>query len=126
MSSFQTSFESHFRSEIATIAALAKHRNAPKEGTPEEAAASAAFKSWGKNTVTKAGTADVVPFFLLNLDGTAEDGAWARWPPMPAPIRWGLVNLAGAWHGAWWKFSSCDAAGRPRELWALQFPERKD
>lgn len=125
MSGFQEPFEKHYHSEIGTIAALADHPNTPKQGTPEEAAATATFKSWGKSTVTKAGVTDVVPFFLLNLDGTAEDGMWANWPPMPAPIRWGLVNIAGAFHSRWWKFASCDAAGKPRELWALQFPEVK-
>ncbi|KAI1134867.1 hypothetical protein F5Y05DRAFT_193763 [Hypoxylon sp. FL0543] len=119
MDGFQEPFGEHFHSEIATIAALADHPNAPKPGSPEEAAASATFKSWGKSTVTKAGTLDVVPFFLLNLDGTAEEGAWANWPPIPGPIKWGLVNIAGAWHSRWWKFSSC-AGGRPRKLYALQ------
>jgi hypothetical protein len=74
----------------------------------------------------KAGLADVVPFFLLNLDATYEDGAWARWPPMPGPVRWGLTNVAGAVHGGWWKYASCDSAGKPRELYAMQFPERED
>ncbi|KAK2039832.1 hypothetical protein LZ31DRAFT_598546 [Colletotrichum somersetense] len=126
MKGFQEPFESHFHSEISTIAGLAAHPNAPKEGTPEAANASLTFKKWGKSTVTKAGTADVVPFFLLNLDRTAEDGMWANWPPMPAPIKWGLVNLAGAWHWGWWKFASCDAVGQPRELYALQSSGTED
>lgn len=120
MKSFQEPFENHFHSEITTIAGMAEHPNAPKEGTPEAANASLTFKTWGKSTVTKAGTADVVPFFLLNLDRTTEDGLWANWPPMPAPIKWGLINIAGAWHWGWWKFASCDAAGQPRELYALE------
>lgn len=86
MSSFQEPFEVHFHSEISTIADLANHPNAPKPGSPEEAEASLMFKTWGKSTVTKAGTLDVVPFFLLNLDGTLEDGLWENWPPIPAPI----------------------------------------
>jgi hypothetical protein len=120
MSSFQTPFEQHFHSEIATISKFADHPNAPKEGTPENAAAAATFKAWGKSTVTKAGVMDVVPFFLLNLDRTVEEGMWANWPPMPAPIRWGLINLAGALHSSWWKFAACDAQGMPQELWALR------
>ncbi|KAI1465097.1 uncharacterized protein F4812DRAFT_131467 [Daldinia caldariorum] len=119
MGSFREPFETHFHREVATIAALAEHPKAPAPGTPEAEEAAATFKSWGKATVTKAGTLDVVPFFLLNLDGTAEEGLWANWPPMPAPIKWGLVNVAGAWHGRWWKFSSC-AGGRPRKLYALE------
>ncbi|KAL7625968.1 hypothetical protein AAE478_002737 [Parahypoxylon ruwenzoriense] len=119
MHTFQDAFATHFHSEIRTIAALAEHPNAPRPGSPEEAQASATFKSWGKSTVMKAGTLDVVPFFLLNLDGTAEDGRWQNWPPIPAPVKWGLVNIAGAWHARWWKFSSC-LGGRPRRLYALE------
>lgn len=126
MKGFQEPFENHFHSEISTIAGLAEHPNAPKEGTPEAANASLTFKTWGKSTVTKAGTADVVPFFLLNLDRTVEDGLWANWPPMPAPIKWGLINIAGAWHWGWWKFASCDASGQPRELYALQNVSAED
>ena len=118
MTSFQEPFETHFHSEISTISQLAEHPNAPKAGTPEEAAASQTFKTWGKSTVTKAGTLDVVPFFLLNLDGTVEDGMWANWPPIPAPIKWGLVNIGGAYHNRWWKFASC-AGGKPRQLYAV-------
>ena len=125
MDTFQTPFEQHFHSEISTIAKLSDHPNAPKEGTPENAAAAATFKAWGKSTVTKAGVMDVVPFFLLNLDRTVEDGMWANWPPMPAPIRWGLINIAGSLHSGWWKFTSCDSAGQPKELWAFRAKEIK-
>ncbi|KXJ93012.1 hypothetical protein Micbo1qcDRAFT_160909, partial [Microdochium bolleyi] len=119
MKTFEKPFGDHFHSEIKTIAALANHPKAPKTGSPEEVEAALTFKTWGKSTVSKAGTWDVVPFFLQNLDGTVEDGMWANWPPMPAPIRWGLTNIAGAYYGRWWKFSSC-ANGKPRELYALQ------
>lgn len=66
--------------------------------------------------------ADVVPFFLLNTDLSPgfEDGLWSRWPPIPAPIKWGLVNVAGWFKAGYWRFASCDAQGMPRELYALQ------
>jgi hypothetical protein len=124
MDSFRASFEHHFHHEIAIIAALADHPKAPREGTPEAAAASGTFKAWGKTTVSKAGMLDVLPFFLLNLDATFEDGMWARWPPMPAPIKWGMTNIAGSWHGGWWRFSSCDAQGKPKNLYALEAPSK--
>ncbi|KAG8674835.1 hypothetical protein FPOAC2_00870 [Fusarium poae] len=120
MDTFKTDFEHHFHSEISTIAALSNHSKAPKEDSPEGAAASLTFKTWGKKTVTKAGVLDVVPFFLLNLDRTSEEGMWANWPPMPAPVSWGLTNIAGSWYGKWWKFSSCDSQGKPQELYALR------
>lgn len=87
MASFHEPFENHFHSEIDTIASMASHPKAPQPGTPEHAAAAAMFKSWGKNTVSKAGLLDVVPFFLLNLDRTAEAPLWTNWPPMPGPIK---------------------------------------
>ncbi|KAI0477332.1 hypothetical protein GGR56DRAFT_691847 [Xylariaceae sp. FL0804] len=118
MTAFQEPFEHHFHSEIGTIARLAEHPNAPQAGSPEAAAASQTFKAWGKSTVTKAGTLDVVPFFLLNLDGTVEEGMWANWPPIPAPIKWGLTNIGGAYYSRYWKFSSC-AGGKPKQLHAL-------
>lgn len=110
--------EHHLHHEVAHLAALAAHPTAPARDTPEGAAAAATLRTWGKNSVR--GTLDVVPFFLINVDRTAEGGMWHNWPPMPAPVRWGLVNLAGAAHGGWWRFGSCDADGRPRELYALQ------
>ncbi|KAI0198176.1 hypothetical protein F4808DRAFT_436762 [Astrocystis sublimbata] len=119
MSTFQESFSAHFHSEIATISALASHPNAPPPGSEKEAEASLVFKTWGKSTVTKAGTLDVVPFFLLNLDGTVEEGLWENWPPIPWPVKWGLVNVGGAYHNRWWKFASC-AGGRPRGLYAVE------
>ncbi|KAF2628484.1 hypothetical protein BU25DRAFT_430792 [Macroventuria anomochaeta] len=120
MESFQQPFEHHFHSEITHISSFASLPSAPTSGSSEEAAAASVFKAWGKKTVTKAGTTDVVPFFLMNLDTTYEEGRWTNWPPMPAPVRWGLVNVAGAWNWGWWKFASCDSAGRPRELYALE------
>jgi hypothetical protein len=119
MSSFQAPFAHHFHHEITTIASLSSLPNAPAQDSPEADAAAAVFKAWGKKTVMKAGAADGVPFFLLNLDATYEEGRWASWPPMPAPVRWALVNVAGAVHWGWWKFASCDARGMPRELYAL-------
>ncbi|PSR97267.1 hypothetical protein BD289DRAFT_362798 [Coniella lustricola] len=121
MDSFFQPFETHFHNEIKTIADLANHPNAPRPESPEAAEASLTFKTWGKSTVTKAGTTDVVPFFLLNLDRTAafEDGIWANWPPIPAPIKWGLINVGGWFKGSYWKFASCDASGHRRQLYAL-------
>lgn len=120
MDSFREPFQHHFHHEIQTIASLSTHPSAPAQGSPEEGQAAAVFKTWGKRTVTKAGMTDVVPFFLMNLDRMAENGMWASWPPMPAPVKWGLKNIVGMWYGGYWKFASCDAFGTPRELHALE------
>ncbi|KAH7385948.1 hypothetical protein BKA66DRAFT_415556 [Pyrenochaeta sp. MPI-SDFR-AT-0127] len=126
MSNFQDPFCHHFHHEITTIASFANLTSAPAPDSPEAQAASLVFKAWGKKTVTKAGTFDVVPFFLMNLDATYEGGIWANWPPMPGPIRWGLTNVAGAVHWRWWKFASCDAQGTPKDLFALESRETAD
>ncbi|KAJ3491335.1 hypothetical protein NLG97_g5613 [Lecanicillium saksenae] len=125
MDSFRERFGNHLHSEVKTIADLAKHRNAPAEGSEEAAAAALVFKTWGKKTITKAGMTDVVPFFFLNLDRTFENGKWTNWPPMPAPIRWILTNVVGTYYGNWWRFSSCSSNGSPRELLALELHAKK-
>lgn len=125
MDSFRAPLDSHLHSEVQTIAALAAHPRAPVEGSDAAAAAALVFKTWGKKTVTKAGVLDVVPFFFLNLDRTFENGRWAHWPPMPAPIRWMLTNVVGTYHGNWWRFASCGADGSPRELLALELHAKK-
>lgn len=89
-------------------------------GSQEADEAAAIFKAWGKKTVMKAGTFDVVPFFLMNLDAEYEEGMWAEWPPMPRLVRWALVNGAGSVHWGWWKFASCDGWGGRRGLYALK------
>lgn len=93
MANFQAPFETHFHNEIKTIADMADHASAPAPGSPDETAAGQTFKAWGKATVSKAGMLDVVPFFLLNLDRTVEEGMWENWPPMPAPIKVGHPDL---------------------------------
>lgn len=122
MDSFHEPFETHFHNEIATIYALRQHPNVPASASPEAKAASDMLRAWGKATVTKAGVTDVVPFFLLNTDLSDgfEDGLWNSWPPIPAPIKWGLINVAGWFKGGYWRFASCDSRGMPRELYALE------
>lgn len=120
MDTFQQPFTHHFHNEIITISSFANLADAPAADSPEAVTAAATLKAWGKKTLTKAGMTDVVPFALLNLDRTFEDGMWANWPPMPAPIRWMMVNVFGSWNWGWWRFASCDAHGKPRALYALQ------
>ena len=120
MDSFREPFAHHFHHEISTIASFATLPSAPSADSLEASAAAVIFKAWGKKTLTKAGMTDIVPFALLNLDRTFEEGMWAAWPPMPGPVRWMMVNMFGSWNWAWWKFASCDAQGNPRPLYALQ------
>lgn len=120
MDSFAPDLETHLHNEVTTMSAMATHPAAPPADSLRAALARDMLKAWGKNTVTKAGYRDVLPFFLMNTDRTFENGAWVKWPRMPEPIRWGMVNLVGMWHGSRWRFASCDAAGLPRELFALK------
>ncbi|OAQ88871.1 hemerythrin HHE cation binding domain-containing protein [Purpureocillium lilacinum] len=119
MAAFEKPFEEHFRSEIDTIAALAAHPNTPREGTPEAATAKSRFDAWGRRSVLTGGVTDVSMFFLFNLDRGYEGGLWSDWPEVPAALRWALTRTLGGWHSGWWRFASCDADGRPRELYAL-------
>lgn len=114
LDSFRDALTHHLHSEIQTIASLS--------AVPSDLADAAAltFKTWGKQTLTKAGLTDVVPFALLNMDAGFEEGMWAGWPPMPWVVKWVLVNVCGGWNAGWWRFSSCDSLGAPRALYALQ------
>jgi hypothetical protein len=118
MEGFREPFEAHFHSEIGTIASFAELPGAPAEGSEREREAAAIFKAWGKKTIMTAGIADVAPFFLMNLDATYEEERWADRPPIPPPVRWGLINIAGSWNWSWWKFASCDSSGQPQQLYA--------
>ncbi|BDD60139.1 hypothetical protein MPDQ_002753 [Monascus purpureus] len=117
MDSFSEAFCHHFHSEIATIAALSETKTDNKDLA---ATVGPVFSKWGKASIMRAGLTDVVPFLFLNFDRTAEEGKWANWPPMPAPIRWGLVNVGGFWYSGWWRFSSCGYDGKPQTLYALR------
>lgn len=125
MDSFATDLETHLHNEVATMAAMATHPDAPPADSLKASLARDMLKAWGKNTVTKAGYLDVLPFFLLNTDRTFENGAWVKWPRMPEPIRWSMVNLVGMWHGSRWRFASCDASGLPRELFTVKRRENE-
>ncbi|KAH7165163.1 hypothetical protein EDB81DRAFT_865368 [Dactylonectria macrodidyma] len=119
MRAFQQPFEDHFRSEIDTIAALASHSNSPELGSKEYIASKARFDKWGQSSVLTGGVTDVAMFLLFNLDRDFEDGLWKNWPEVPGPVRWVGSRVVGRWHGGWWKFASCDADGKRKELYAL-------
>lgn len=111
-------FESHFNEEISVLASLSTHRNNPEPGSEAERKTIAAFDKWGQDSLMQPGITDVLVFFLLNMDRDYEEGIWRDWPPIPTPARWAITNVAGLWHNSWWKFASCDASGRRKELYA--------
>ena len=61
-----------------------------------------------------------LPFFMMNLDRTFEDGHWEFWPPIPSAIRWALIRLTARKHAGWWRFASCDYDGYPKKLYAMK------
>ena len=110
MDTFQKPFNDHFHSEIKTIAALSELGDYSEAGP--------VFAKWGKTSLMKSGYADGIPMLFFNFDRTFEDGMWAAWPPMPAPIRVLLTKVGSTWHWGWWKFASCDGDGNPKALYA--------
>jgi hypothetical protein len=119
MTAFQEPFEIHMQSEIATIANLARHARTPAEGSAKEKSIKATFDAREGRRLFLSGVTDVMPFFLFNLDRDYEDGLWANWPPIPAPVRWVIIKAAKIRHPGWWKFASCDAARRRIPLYAV-------
>ena len=59
------------------------------------------------------------PFFFRNLDTEFEGGLWRTWPGMPGLVWWVMQNTFVRWNSGWWRFASCDARGRLRELPAV-------
>lgn len=62
---------------------------------------------------------DVLPILWFNLDKDFEGGRWASFPDMPGPVKWAMINLAGAWQKRWWRFASSGSDGVQRELLCL-------
>ncbi|CAI0655743.1 unnamed protein product [Colletotrichum noveboracense] len=57
-----------------------------------------------------------IPLLLTNRDKSFEDGIYAWWPALPWFVvilfRWFFIPT----HRSWWRFSSCDDQGMPKEL----------
>ena len=119
MATFQEPFEKHMRNEITTIANFAHHPQTPSVGSDLEKATEADFEKREGAALQNSGMTDVLPFFLFNFDAEFEEGTWRNWPPIPAPVRWVLLNIAKFKHPGWWKFASCNAARQRIPLYAL-------
>ena len=115
MDGFSGGFCQHFHSEIATITGLADDMQ-PSRLAELGATVGPVFAQWGKASIMRAGMLDVVPFLFFNFDRTVEEGKWSNWPPMPGPVRWGLIHIGGFWYSHWWRFASCSADGKPRRF----------
>lgn len=118
MDAFKEPFGHHFGQdgEIAHLASLA-------DLYQDQPGLRPVFATWGKNSLMRTGVLDGVPFMFCNLDRTAEGGRWAAWPRIPAPIKWGMINIGGAWNGRLWRFGSCGKDGERRVLEAFKGSE---
>lgn len=97
--SFAPAFHSHLVREPLKLASLSKYNFD--------------MKTLGDQTTQYAlqrySTTDVLPILWYNLDTKFEGGKWESFPPLPAPIKWYMVNILGWWKSNWWRFSSCGA-----------------
>ncbi|KAI1086273.1 hemerythrin HHE cation binding domain-containing protein [Rostrohypoxylon terebratum] len=55
-------------------------------------------------------------FLLVTHDVEYEDGIHIGFPPIPAVIKWGLINVAWWVHRDWWEFAPCDCYGKMKPL----------
>jgi len=110
LDSFASVLHSHLTQEPLRLAALSQYEFD--------------IKPIGDNTtehsLQKYSTTDVLPILWYNLDTKFEGGKWESFPPLPAPVKWYMINILGWWRGNWWRFGSCGANGAERELLCLR------
>ncbi|KAJ9259600.1 hypothetical protein DTO195F2_4944 [Paecilomyces variotii] len=110
LDSFGAALHSHLLHEPANLLALSKY--------------SFDMKALGDHTtqygLQRYSTTDVLPVLWYNLDTKFEDGKWESFPPLPAPVKWYMVNVLGWWRGNWWRFASCSAGLVEKELLCLR------
>lgn len=110
LGSFGAALHSHLLHKPANLLALSKF--------------SFDMKALGDHTtqygLQRYSTTDVLPVLWYNLDTKFEDGKWDSFPPLPAPVKWYMVNVLGWWRGNWWRFASCSAGLVEKELLCLR------
>jgi len=100
----------HLEEEIPSLLELSRFG----DKVPLEALMKTEGRKSGENN-SRAGSV----FYLMNIDTGFEDGLWAGWPPIPGPIKWGLITFS-RWTSGMWKFASCDQNGQMVKLYALK------
>lgn len=113
MNSFSDPFYQHLKEEPPAIVNLAQY------DTPEHPIdiLGIASKS-GKKQVSLPLLFNTLPVFFLNMETVEfEGGLWHEvFPPVPAPVKWVLTKGAPMWHQRYWKFASCTADGKFKQL----------
>lgn len=112
MDSFSAPLYKHLASEPKVLAALSRF------STPENPIDIAKIAlEQGKKQLSLEFILNVMPMFLLNMEDVEfENGMWKGFPTIPAPVKWTLKNLVPVWRRGWWRFASCDANGRRKQL----------
>lgn len=110
MDTFGPPLHQHLLHEPAKMASLAKY--------PIDIRALS--EKTAKHSIDHTSTVNLLPMLLFNLDLEFENGKWKDFPPVPAPMRWVMVNVIGWWRAGWWRFGSCGADGRRVRLLALR------
>lgn len=101
----------HLADEIPTILSLRSY------GT-EKVNILAISEAEGKHAMGAMSKTIAVPFFVTSMDTTYEGGIHKDFPPAPAPVKLLARHLSTKFNKGYWRFSPCDKAGRPQEMYA--------
>jgi len=113
MDSFSGALHDHLSEEPQTIADLIKYNTAEN---PIDILGIA--KAAGKKQVSVGLLFNILPVFFLNMEfHDFEDGMWnGAFPPGGKPVKWIMTKAAPMWQAKLWRFSSCDADFKFKQL----------
>ncbi|KAJ8455592.1 hypothetical protein ONZ45_g18897 [Pleurotus djamor] len=103
LTAFADPLVQHLRDEIPTLAPEELHKF-------EKAEFDGMMRALENHLKAQGGLFTVFPLAMCNHDSKEIP----NWPPLPAPLRWFIRNIAVWRHASYWKFGSFDKAGRPR------------
>jgi len=108
MDEFTVPLAQHLADEIPTLLSLSAYG--------DKLDLVAMMKKEGETVMASMSKTEQLPLFLLNHDVTYEGGIH-NFPPIPAPVKWALMNVFTRWNPSWWKWATCGYDGRPRGLY---------
>ncbi|KAJ8455591.1 hypothetical protein ONZ45_g18898 [Pleurotus djamor] len=103
LTAFADPLVQHLHDEIPTLAPEELHKFEKADFDGMMAALEHHIKSQG-------GLFTVFPLVMCNHDFKEVP----NWPPIPAPLKWFVQNIAVRRHASYWKFASFDRTGQPR------------
>ncbi|KAI0101855.1 hypothetical protein GGR51DRAFT_574469 [Nemania sp. FL0031] len=113
LDSFKDALHSHLKSEPPSIVALRQYSTAERPIDILSIADAA-----GKKQVNLSFVFNILPVFLLNMDtADFEGGMWHDvFPPFKGAVKWVLTKAVPSWHSGRWRFVSCSAEGKVKQL----------